>query len=43
MKEFKDFEILVVNDGEVVEQGTHEELLKKNGFYTSLYNSQFSK
>ena len=35
--------ILVVNDGEIVEQGKHEELLKKNGFYTNLYNSQFSK
>lgn len=35
--------ILVINDGEVVEQGSHDELLKKNGFYTSLYNSQFSK
>ena len=35
--------ILVVNDGEVVEKGTHESLLKKNGFYTSLYNSQFTK
>ena len=35
--------ILVVNDGEIVEKGTHESLLKKNGFYTSLYNSQFTK
>ena len=35
--------ILVVNDGEIVEQGKHDELLKKNGFYTNLYNSQFSK
>lgn len=35
--------ILVVNDGEIVEKGSHNELIKKNGFYTNLYNSQFSK
>ncbi len=35
--------ILVVNDGEIVEKGSHGELIKKNGFYTNLYNSQFSK
>ncbi|MCR5787595.1 MAG: ABC transporter ATP-binding protein/permease [Bacilli bacterium] len=35
--------ILVVNDGEVVEQGKHNELLKKDGFYANLYNSQFTK
>lgn len=33
--------ILVVRDGNIVEQGTHEELLQKNGFYASLYNSQY--
>lgn len=33
--------ILVMKDGNVIEQGTHVELLAKNGFYTSLYNSQF--
>lgn len=33
--------ILVVNDGDIVEQGTHEQLLKKNGFYANLYNSQY--
>ena len=33
--------ILVINDGEVVETGNHEELLKKNGYYAKLYNSQF--
>lgn len=33
--------ILVMNQGDIVEQGTHEELLKKQGFYESLYNSQF--
>lgn len=33
--------ILVMNDGNVIEQGTHEELLKKQGFYCKLYNSQF--
>ena len=35
--------ILVINDGEIVEQGKHNELLKKDGFYAKLYNSQFSK
>lgn len=34
--------ILVMNKGNIIEQGTHEELLKKQGFYYSLYNSQFS-
>ena len=34
--------ILVMNKGNIVEQGTHEELLNKNGFYAELYNSQFS-
>ena len=33
--------ILVINDGEIVEMGNHEELLKKKGFYSKLYNSQF--
>jgi ATP-binding cassette subfamily B protein len=33
--------ILVVRDGDIVEQGTHEELLEANGFYASLYYSQF--
>lgn len=35
--------ILVMRDGDIVEQGNHEELLKKNGFYAELYNSQFAK
>src|SRR6266487_757936 len=35
--------ILVVNKGEIVERGTHEELLEKNGLYARLYNEQFSK
>lgn len=35
--------ILVMKDGKVAEQGTHEELLAKNGFYTRLYNSQFAQ
>lgn len=35
--------ILVINDGEFVEKGTHEELLKKKGFYYNLYMSQFSE
>ena len=34
--------ILVMNHGSIVEQGTHEELLAKNGFYADLYNSQFA-
>lgn len=33
--------ILVMKEGNIVEQGTHEELLKKNGAYADLYNSQF--
>jgi len=35
--------ILVMKDGDIVEQGNHEELLRKNGFYANLYNSQFEK
>lgn len=35
--------ILVMNEGNIIEQGTHEELMKKNGFYADLYNSQFKK
>lgn len=35
--------ILVMKDGDIVEQGKHEELLKLKGFYASLYNSQFEK
>ena len=33
--------ILVMKDGNIIEQGNHEELIKKNGFYADLYNSQF--
>ena len=33
--------ILVMKDGDIVEQGTHEDLLARNGFYAELYNSQF--
>ena len=33
--------ILVMKDGDIVEQGNHEELLAKDGFYAQLYNSQF--
>ncbi len=32
-----------MKDGDIVEQGTHEELLLKNGFYAELYNSQFEE
>ncbi len=35
--------ILVMNHGDIVEQGTHEELLEKDGFYAGLYNSQFEE
>lgn len=35
--------ILVMNQGDIVEQGTHEELLAKGGFYADLYNSQFDE
>jgi ATP-binding cassette subfamily B multidrug efflux pump len=34
--------ILVMKDGNIVEQGTHEKLLAMNGFYAGLYNSQFT-
>ena len=33
--------ILVMNNGQVIEQGTHQELLTRRGFYAELYNSQF--
>ena len=35
--------ILALKDGEIVECGTHDELISKNGFYANLYNSQFKK
>ena len=35
--------ILVMKDGDIIEQGNHDELIKKNGFYADLYNSQFDK
>ena len=35
--------ILVMNNGDIVEQGNHNELMEKNGFYANLYNSQFAK
>jgi ATP-binding cassette subfamily B protein len=34
--------ILVMKDGDIIEQGTHEELLLQKGFYANLYNSQFA-
>ncbi len=35
--------ILVMKDGNIIEQGNHDELMKQNGFYAELYNSQFQK
>jgi ATP-binding cassette subfamily B protein len=35
--------ILVMKDGDIIETGNHEDLMKKNGFYTNLYNSQFEE
>jgi ATP-binding cassette subfamily B protein len=35
--------ILVMNNGDIIEQGSHNELLKKGGFYSDLYYSQFAK
>ena len=35
--------ILVMRDGDIVEQGNHQELLERHGFYAELYNSQFEK
>ena len=35
--------ILVMKDGDIIESGTHESLMKQNGFYADLYNSQFEQ
>ena len=35
--------IIVMDHGDIVEVGNHEELMKKNGFYTKLYNAQFEE
>lgn len=35
--------ILVINEGDIIEQGKHEDLLEKGGFYAELYNSQFAQ
>ena len=35
--------ILVMKDGNIIEQGSHSELMEKKGFYFTLYNSQFAK
>lgn len=35
--------ILVMNEGNIIEQGTHSELMEENGFYANLYNSQFEE
>lgn len=34
--------ILVMNEGDVIEKGTHDELMQKGGFYSTFYNSQFA-
>jgi ATP-binding cassette subfamily B protein len=34
--------ILVVKDGKIAEEGSHDELMQKGGFYSTLYNSQFA-
>ena len=39
---YPNLEILVINDGDIVEKGTHEELMNYKGFYEKLYNSQFA-
>ena len=38
---YESAQVLVVKDGEIIEQGNHEELIRKEGFYYSLYHSQF--
>lgn len=44
MKVIRDADmILVMRDGDIVEQGNHETLLSKGGFYANLYNSQFEE
>ncbi|MFR2842525.1 MAG: hypothetical protein ACLTB5_09110 [Acutalibacteraceae bacterium] len=35
--------IVVMRDGKIIEQGTHESLLRKDGYYAQLYNSQFAR
>ena len=35
--------ILVMKDGDIIESGTHETLMQRNGFYAALYNSQFEQ
>jgi len=35
--------ILVVKDGEIIERGTHDDLMAEDGFYANMYNSQFTK
>ena len=35
-------QILVMNEGKIIEQGNHEQLMARNGFYSKLYNSQFA-
>ena len=35
--------ILVMNEGNIIEQGNHDELINQNGFYAELYNSQFEE
>ena len=38
----EEFKVYEVEDGKIIEQGTHDELMRLNGFYSELYNSQFA-
>lgn len=38
----REVDLILMKDGNIVKHGTHKQLLKENGFYTNLYNSQFA-
>ena len=40
---YQPFEMLVMKDGNIIEQGNHDELMAADGFYADLYNSQFTE